>query len=157
MLLEQTVRGWLEEKLTEESFSNCFIVDIIRTPHKLEIFLDSDGKLDLEMCSRLNRWLGNKLEEADLIKEKYILEVSSAGLDKPLKLHRQYVKNIGRGVIVHLKNGNVLEGNLSEVKDDMIIIQQEITELENKKKVKKMINTIILNEDILKTFIQIKF
>ncbi|MEP7323486.1 MAG: ribosome assembly cofactor RimP [Saprospiraceae bacterium] len=156
MFLEETVREWLEEKLTEESFSGVYVVDIFRTPHKLEIYLDSDGKLDLEKCSRISRWLGHKLELADLIPEKYILEVSSTGLDRPLKLHRQYIKNIGRDVSVHLKNGTLIEGNLAEVKEDMIIISQEIIERENKKKVKKTINTIILNEDILKTFIQIK-
>jgi ribosome maturation factor RimP len=157
MFLEETVREWLDQKLTEESFSGCYVVDIFRTPHKLEVFLDSDGKLDLDKCSRINRWLGNKLEEADLIPDKYILEVSSTGLDRPLKLHRQYVKNIGRDVSVHLKNGGLVEGNLAEVKDDMIVVSHDIIERENKKKVKKTINTIILNEDILKTFIQIKF
>ena len=157
MLIEQTVREWVEQKLTEESFSGCFIVDIVRNAKKLEVFLDSDSKLDLEMCTRLNRWLGRKIEETELIPDAYILEVSSTGLDRPLMQHRQYVKNIGRAVIVHHKNGNILEGILSEVKDDMIIISAEIEERVNKKKVKKTIETIILNEDILKTLIKIKF
>lgn len=157
MLIEETVREWLEQKLTEESFSGVYIVDIHRTPQKLEIYLDSDGRLDLEMCTRISRYLGHKIEEADLIADKYILEVSSTGLDRPLKLDRQYIKNIGRGVTVHLKSGAILEGTLTEVKPDMIIISNEVTEKVDKKKVTKTIETIILKEDILKTFIQIKF
>ena len=157
MLIEETVTAWLEEKLTEESFRFCFIVDVRYHHHKLEIFLDSDEKLDLEMCSQISRWLGHKMEEANTINEHYTLEVSSSGLDRPLKLHRQYVKNSGRSVEVHLKDGRKLEGILADVKADMITLQSEIIERENKKKIKKTIDTIIVFEDILKTFIKIKF
>ena len=76
---------------------------------------------------------------------------------RQLKLHRQYVKNIGRAVEVHLKDGRKLEGILADVKADMITLQSEIIERENKKKIKKTIDTIIVFEDILKTFIKIKF
>ncbi len=157
MLIEETIKSWLEEKLSEESFRNCFVVDIFHYAHKLEIFLDSDDKLNLDMCTQISRWLGRKIEEADLIKDAYRLEVSSTGLDRPLKLHRQYIKNIGRDVTVHLLNEKIIEGKLTEVKSDMITVSQEIIERENKKKVKKTIDTIILIDDIIKTFIQIKF
>lgn len=157
MLIEETVTAWLEEKLAEESFRSCFIVDVKYQHHKLEIFLDSDDRLDLEMCSQISRWLGHKLEEANTIDEHYTLEVSSTGLDRPLKLYRQYVKNTGREVELFLKDGRKLEGKLSEVKPDMITLQSEIIERENKKKVKKTIDTIIAFEDIFKTFIKIKF
>ncbi len=157
MLIEETVTAWLKEKLAEESFRSCFIVDVKYQHHKLEIFLDSDDRLDLEMCSQISRWLGHKLEEANTIDEHYTLEVSSTGLDRPLKLYRQYVKNTGREVELFLKDGRKLEGKLSEVKPDMITLQSEIIERENKKKVKKTIDTIIAFEDIFKTFIKIKF
>ena len=45
------------------------------------------------------------------------LEVSSPGLDEPLKLHRQYLKNIGRKVEVLLKDGRKIEGKLLEVNE----------------------------------------
>ena len=157
MLIEETVKSWLDEKFTEESFINCFVVDIFLTPHKLEIFLDSDERLNLDMCGQISRWLGHKIEEANLMPDSYRLEVSSNGLDRPLKLHRQYVKNIGRDVTVHLEQDKIIEGKLTEVKPDMIIVSQEVIERENKKKVKKIIDTIILMDDIIKTFIQIKF
>ena len=131
--------------------------NVHHSPKKLEIFLDSDGVLDLALCTKINKWLGRKIEESDLIPDAYILEVSSMGLDRPLKLHRQYVKNIGRPVTVHHQNGHIIEGILTEVKPDMIIVQQEVIEIEKKKKVKKKVETIILLDDIIKTFIQIKF
>lgn len=157
MLIEETVTAWLEEKLTEESFRSCFVVDVKYHNRKLEIFLDSDERLDLDMCSRISRWLSHKLEQADAINEHYTLEVSSTGLDRPLKLYRQYVKNIGREVEVYLKDGRIVEGRLSDVKPDLITLQSEFIEKENKKKVKKTIDTIIVFEDIIKTFIKIKF
>ncbi len=157
MLIEETVTNWLNEKFTEESFRECYVVDVHHSPKKLEIFLDSDGVLDLALCTKINKWLGRKIEESDLIPDAYILEVSSMGLDRPLKLHRQYVKNIGRPVTVHHQNGHIIEGILTEVKPDMIIVQQEVIEIEKKKKVKKKVETIILLDDIIKTFIQIKF
>ena len=45
MLIEETVTAWLKEKLAEESFRSCFIVDVKYQHHKLEIFLDSDDRL----------------------------------------------------------------------------------------------------------------
>ncbi|MEP7268328.1 MAG: hypothetical protein ABI844_11945 [Saprospiraceae bacterium] len=157
MLIEETVTAWLGEKFTEESFKECFIIEVKYHAHRLEIYLDSDGRLDLDMCSQISRWLAHKIEEANMIDEHYTIEVSSSGLDRPLKLMRQYFKNIGRAVDIHMKDGRKLEGILTEVKPDMIIIKQEIIEKEGKKKVKKSLDTIILLEDIQKTFIQIKF
>lgn len=157
MLIEETVIAWLPEKFAEESFSKCFVVDVHYHAHKLEVFLDSDDRLDLDMCTQISRWLGNKIEEANLIEEHYILEVSSTGLDRPLKLYRQYVKNIGREVIVHVKDGRRLEGVLTEVKPDMITLTSEVIEKEGKKKIKKALETLIVFEDIVKTFIKIKF
>lgn len=158
MLIEETITAWLTEKFTEESFRDLFIVDIVYKPHKLEVFLDSDTRLDLDLCAQISRWLGNKIEEQNLIEESYHLEVSSAGLDKPLKLHRQYLKNIGREVKVVLLDGKILEGQLKGVVDDLLHVEQIIIEKdEKKKKVKKVLDTMIHLTDINKIFVQIKF
>jgi len=157
MLIEETIKTWVTEKFTEESFSDCFLVEVSYNGRQLIVYLDSDIRLDLDKCAVISRWLAHKIEEADLIQEAFTLEVSSSGLDRPLKLHRQYLKNIGRMVTVHTVSGNSIEGKLTEVNGDLITLQQEVIEKEKNKKVKKTIEVVVHQSDILKTFIQIKF
>jgi len=157
MLVEETITGWLNEKFTEESFSDCFLVEAVFNGHQLIVYLDSDIKLDLDKCAAISRWLGHKIEETNLIPGAYTLEVSSSGLDRPLKLHRQYLKNIGRPVIVHTVSGHKIEGKLTEVNGEMITLMQDVIEKEKNKKIKKTLEVVIHYDDILKTFIQIKF
>ena len=83
----------------------------------------------------------------------FSLEVSSPGIDEPLKLLRQYHKNIGRNVEVITNDGNKQEGKLISVNEDAITI--EYTEGKNKKAVIK--NSNIDLTDIKQTRVQIKF
>ena len=63
------------------------------------------------------------------------LHVSSAGLDKPLRVHAQYVKNIGRGLDVVLKTKEKTTGTLVEVTDkDILLEREEKQQVEGKKK-----------------------
>ena len=70
-----------------------------------------------------------EIEEKDLIGGKYTLEVSSPGLDFPITLHRQYLKNVGRSLSVELIEGEKVEGELKEVKSDSIVIGKDDREL----------------------------
>jgi ribosome maturation factor RimP len=81
------------------------------------------------------------------------LEISSPGLDEPLKLHRQYVKNIGRLVEVILKSGIKKEGRLVNATNDEIIVEEE----KGNKKRKEIVQHIISYNDIKTTKIQIKW
>ena len=91
---------------------------------KITIFLDSDVSVTLEDCAEISRVLQQEIDENGLF-ESYILEVSSAGMSNPLKIRRQYLKNRGRNVKIVLKNGTVLTGKLTEVKDEEIALVQE--------------------------------
>lgn len=157
MLIEETVTAWLNEKFTEESFSDCFVVEVLFKQRRLAVYLDSDKGLDLDRCAAISRWLGHKIEEIDLIPDAYTLEVSSTGLDRPLQQYRQYLKNIGRQVTVHLESGKTLEGQLTGVRDGLIVLTSEVVEREKNKKIKKNVETLIHLSDVKKTFIQIKF
>ncbi len=157
MLIEETVMTWLKEKFTEESFSDCFVVEVSFKQNRLAVYLDSDQGLNLDRCAVISRWLGHKIEEIDLIPDAFTLEVSSTGLDRPLQQYRQYLKNVGREVTVHLESGKTVEGKLAEVRDGLIVLTSEIVEKEKNKKVKKNIETLIHLSDVKKTFIQIKF
>jgi ribosome maturation factor RimP len=74
-------------------------------------------------------------------------------LDEPLKLYRQYLKNIGRYVEVLLKNGIKHEGKLVSATADQIVIEEEKTN----KKIKEVVPHTISYDDIKTTKIQIKF
>jgi ribosome maturation factor RimP len=79
--------------------------------------------------------------------------VSSPGLDEPLKMHRQYQKNIGRFVDVLLNDTGKKEGKLIEATEDGIIIEYET----GKGKKKEVKQETILFSDIKQTKIQVKF
>ena len=73
---------------------------------------------------QVNRKLYKKLEEAAFFPDgDFSLEVSSAGLDEPLKLLRQYKKNIGRLVEVQFQDGTQKEGQLMEVNEEGIVLE----------------------------------
>jgi ribosome maturation factor RimP len=83
----------------------------------------------------------------------FSLEVSSPGIEEPLKLHRQYVKNTGRDVEVLLNDDSKKTGKLIEVNENDIVI--EFTEGKNKKAVVKQLT--IAFSDIKETVVLIKF
>ncbi len=64
--------------------------------------------------------------------EDFELNVASAGLDTPLKLLRQYKKNVGRSLRVELMTGEIKEGVLVEATDDRIILELDLTKKQKK-------------------------
>lgn len=103
-----------------------FLVDIrIKPTNNVKIFLDGDDGITIEKCISINRALYKQVEGSGLFpNDDFSLEVSSPGLDEPLKLPRQYRKNIGRLVEVNLLDGTKLEGKLAEVKEDAITVEE---------------------------------
>ncbi|MFH0787111.1 MAG: ribosome maturation factor RimP [Pseudomonadota bacterium] len=62
----------------------------------LRIFMDKPGGVTLDDCAEISRQLGDQLEVDDLIPQAYILEVSSPGLDRPLKKEKDFFQSIGK-------------------------------------------------------------
>ena len=89
-----------------------FLVEVkIRPTSNIKVFLDGDAGISIEKCVQYNRALYKKIEEAELFPGgDFSLEVSSPGLDEPLKLFRQYRKNLGRPVEVVLLDGRGTQG-----------------------------------------------
>jgi ribosome maturation factor RimP len=71
--------------------------------------------------------------------EDFELHVSSAGLDRPLRVHAQYVKNIGREVKVVAQDGTKTEGKLVEVNENQIVLENSRMERPEAKKKKELI------------------
>ena len=121
---EQRVKDIVEKFLQEDP--SLFLVDVKIKGNsgnqKVLIFIDGDMGLSIDQCSKISRQVGAEMEEVDFMDGKYTLEVSSPGLDHPITLHRQYVKNIGRMLKVEMSSGDVNEGKLEEVTEDNIKI-----------------------------------
>jgi len=134
---------------------DCFLVDIwIKPTNNIRVALDADGGLAIEKCVSLNRRLYKQIEEAALYPDSdFSLEVSSPGLDEPIKMHRQYVKNVNRSVEVLQQDGKITEGVLTAVNENEI----EVAETIGKNKKKELVKHIIPFINIKSTKIQIKF
>ncbi|HTI90906.1 MAG TPA: hypothetical protein VL727_09975 [Puia sp.] len=132
-----------------------FLVDVrIKPTNNFKIFIDGDQGITIEKCVQINRALYKKMEELGLFPTgDFSLEVSSPGLDEPLKLLRQYKKNIGRQVELILQDGSKKEGRLMEVSEDGIIVE----ETKGKNKKKEVINHTFLFDNIKTTKIQVVF
>jgi ribosome maturation factor RimP len=149
----KTIEGMLQALLADEP--DYFLVEVrIKPTNNVKIFIDGDQGISIEKCVRYNRALYKKLEEAALFPNgDFSLEVSSPGLDEPLKLLRQYRKNIGRQVELLLQDGSKMEGRLMEVSEDGVIVE----ETKGKNKKKEVISHTFLFDNIKTTKIQIVF
>lgn len=107
---------------------DIFLVSIkIKPTNNIKIYLDADGGLGIEKCIRINRALYKIMEEQAIYPDgDFSLEVSSPGIDEPLKLLRQYKKNIGRNVEVITTDDTKKEGKLTEATEEKISIEYTI-------------------------------
>lgn len=147
----------LEERVLALIADNpsLFLVEIwIKPTNNIKIYIDGNQGVTVETLVSLNRKLYHQLEEEGVYPDgNFSLELSSPGLDEPLKLHRQYVKNIGRFVEVLTNEGVKIEGKMNAVSDENI----EVEETKGKGKKQEVILHTIPFADIKSTKIQIKF
>src|SRR5664279_3285374 len=102
-----------------------FPVEIKISPaNDIKVFLDADDGITIEKCTKVNKALYKYIEESGLFPDgNFSLEVSSPGIDEPLKLFRQYKKNIGRKIEVVMHDGSRAEGKLVNINPDEIVIE----------------------------------
>ena len=148
-----TVQQKLEVILS--SRKDHFLVDIrIKPTNNIKVFIDGDKGVGIDDLVKYNRSLYKQLDEEGMFPDgDFSLEVSSAGLDEPLKLYRQYLKNIGRYVQVTMQDGSVKEGKLLSVSENEILIE----ETQGKGKKAEITHHTIQFNDIKTTKILIKF
>jgi ribosome maturation factor RimP len=156
MSIEGQIQG-LEQKVNTliEAEPEVFLVEVrIKPTNNVKVFLDADKGMSLDKLIQYNRRLYKDLEESSFFPgNDFSLEVSSPGLDEPLKLRRQYLKNIGRFVEVTLTDGTRIEGKLLTAAEDEIIVEEE----KGKGKKKEVVQHTIAFINIKSTKIQIKF
>lgn len=153
MDIEQKVRELAEQKIADRP--DLFVVDVkMHSNGKLIVLLDGDKGVGISDCVAVSRHVGFHLEEENVIEHAYNLEVSSPGLDAPLKLRRQYEKNIDRTVEVKQAEGKKREGKLLLVAEDGITIEEKIKE---KGKKAELVESFIPFSEITETKVLISF
>ncbi|MBD2702240.1 ribosome maturation factor RimP [Spirosoma sp. BT702] len=104
---------------------------------KVTILLDSDTGITIDECAEVSRKLGSLMDESNFFGEKpFTLEVSSPGIDYPLTFARQFVRNIGRQLVVTLTDGATRTGKLESASDEQIVLDIQ-PEKKSKSKKKK--------------------
>ncbi len=145
------------EKKTESLLDddNFFLVDVLISGgvnnQKIKILVDGDQGITIDDCASISRALSAWFDEENLFDNKYTLEVSSPGVEHPLKLIRQYRKNIGRKLRVDMQDGSQQEGLLKTVSDNSLLIEKTV-----KKKEKLAVEIPFENIDKVKVLISFK-
>lgn len=146
MQIEERLTQFLIPKLEEVG---AFLVEMkIHQGKKVLLFIDSEEGISIDICAGVSKKMMNEPALED-VWNAHGLEVSSPGLDKPLKHIRQYVKNKGRDVLIELTEGERKKGKIVAVGEDSIELEEKIN--------KEIIISKIKLSDILKTTIEIKF
>lgn len=154
--MEEKIIDLLDQKFAEAEFSNCFWIDVkLHTNKKLEVLIDCDEGVTFDQCRRISRYLESYIDEGNWLGEKYVLEVSSPGADRPLKLARQYPKHIGRKLEVKTNSGENYEGRLTAVTEETISLYYKVRRKEGKRKVTEEVTTDISFTDIKQAKVKI--
>lgn len=152
MEIREEIRRIAESKLTDPGH---FVVDVhvsLRGKQKVVVTVDGDHGVTIDDCADLSRAMSEDLDKLSGLNESYLLEVSTPGVDQPLKFNRQYVKHVGRKLKVTLE-GQTVEGKLLQVTGDAISLEQTIGEGK-----KKEIKTVeVPFSHIQKSFVLVSF
>ena len=98
-----------------------FLVNLKITPdNRIFIDIDGDNGINIDDCIEVSRAVEGNLDREE---EDFELNVSSAGADQPLKLTRQYVKNVGRELEVDTVDGEHVEGTLENASEEGIVLR----------------------------------
>ncbi|MCL6460588.1 ribosome maturation factor RimP [Flavobacterium micromati] len=123
MAFKEKVNTALSECLLEKP--SIFLIDLIVTDaFKVIVNLDGDNGVALQDCIDVSRYIDANLDREE---QDYSLEVASVGVGSPLKLIRQYKRNIGRTLIVKTES-EVIEAELVDANDDFVILSWEARE-----------------------------
>src|SRR5882762_10032262 len=119
MILKENIENWARHALLDES---QFLVDVVvsskQGPQKVTVILDGDHGITIDDCASVSRKLLNVMEEQGDIGDNFTLEVTTPGVDHPLKMKRQYIKNMGRIVKLQLTDKTIEQGKLAEVGEE---------------------------------------
>ncbi|MEX1002574.1 MAG: ribosome assembly cofactor RimP [Crocinitomicaceae bacterium] len=150
MIAKKRIEELANERIAERDPS-LFVVEItVGSNNKIVVELDKeDGFVSIEDCKSVSRNIEHNLDREI---EDFALEVSSAGLNKPFRVLKQYVKNIGRDVKVQaVEHGSSVEGVLKNVDENGFVVEtKEKKRIEGKKKKEWVLEEIPFNYNEVK-------
>ncbi|HBN06801.1 MAG TPA: ribosome assembly cofactor RimP [Bacteroidales bacterium] len=130
--------------------SDLFLVDLkIGKDNKISVFIDGDNGVTIQNCIDLSKQIESNFDREV---EDFELSVLSSGIGEPLKLNRQYEKNIGRNIEVITKEGEKIVGELLLVYEEKIVVK-----IQPKKKKDPIVEKEILFDNIKESKIIILF
>ena len=119
----------------------CFIVDVsVSKDNDIVLTIESEnGKIELDDCASMSRYFETKFDREV---EDYSLTVSSAGLDQPFKVYKQYCKALGTKVEVSLKGGKKMVAVLEAADEESITLKYSVKEAVEGKKKKELVEHV---------------
>lgn len=126
--IESSVQIITEDILKTTEMELIDIEYVKEGPFKyLKVYIDKPGGITVDDTADISRLLNKKLDEVDLIKEQYFLEVSSPGVERPFKKEEDYLKNIGNMVEAKfyktIDGKKSIKGILTEKNENNIVIK----------------------------------
>jgi len=155
MISKKRVLELIEERFKELD-KGLFLVHIsVSRSNSIKVEIDKhEGGVSVSDCMSVSRNVEHNLDREE---QDFELHVSSAGIDRPLRVMPQFVKNIDREIEILLKSGKKLEGVLKEVSEKELTIETtEVIKVEKKKQTIVELKTFLM-VDISETKIVITF
>ena len=119
----------ITEEILESTDIELFDIEYVKEgPFKyLKVYIDKPGGITVDDTADISRVLNKKLDEVDLIKEQYFLEVSSPGVERPFKTEKDYLRNLNKLVEARLYKAiddkKTVKGILMEKNENNIVIK----------------------------------
>ena len=119
----------------------CFLVDVtVSKDNDIVVTIESEeGKIELDDCVALSRYFETQFDRE---KEDYSLTVTSAGLDQPFKVLKQFVKAVGTKVEVQLKGGKKMVALLEAADQESVTLKYSVKEAVEGKKKKELVEHV---------------
>jgi ribosome maturation factor RimP len=146
------IKEMVDQKLANgPHFALDVRVNARMNPPKITVIVDGDNGITIDDCANVSRALSNAIDKENVLAD-YTLEVTTPGIDQPLKLPRQYAKHVGRNLKIELKDKSVVRGKLIEADAFSITVEEE----QKTKKTPKTIQKLTFDQ-LEKTLVMISF
>ena len=123
----ESIKELLQPTLEHMGYEIYALQQVGTDGHTLRIAIDKQsGFISIEDCERVSAVSGPLLDQADLIPDRYTLEVSSPGAERPLRDRTEYDRFVGKRVNIRYRSGPsevVVEGSLTEVSDGGLAVR----------------------------------
>jgi len=119
LITESTIRALVAEKIEDTEY---YLLSVdIRPGNVINVELESMGPVSISDCVDISRQIEHNLDREA---EDFSLQVSSPGLDKPLRDYRQYIKNIGRELKIKRQDDSEIQGELLKADTEKIEVKE---------------------------------